>query len=56
MQSEKAWTFLMSLTLMIDVFLMEDDRRGSLIEIYIGLPRILEILFLSNNYCTVLIS
>ena len=38
---------------MIDVFLMEDDWRGSLIEIYIELPQILEILLPSNNNFTV---
>ena len=38
MKSERTWTITMPLTWMLYIFLMVDDLRGSLIEIYIGLP------------------
>ena len=40
MKSERTWTIPMPLTWMLYIFLMADDWRGSLIEIYIGLPRV----------------
>ena len=43
-KSERTWTIPMPLTWMVYIFLMADDCRGSLIEIYIGLPRIFKAL------------
>ena len=40
MKSERAWTIPMPLTWILYIFLMADDWQGSLIEIYIGLPRV----------------
>ena len=40
MKSERTWTIPMPLTWILYIFLMADDWPGSLIEIYIGLPRV----------------
>ncbi len=40
MKSERTWTIPMPLTWMIYIFIMVDNWRGSLIDIYIELPRI----------------